>query len=107
MENCVGFFLIESYMFSSMAILVLLSVLLTTLFLYIDSRLFDRPKSKLEYFKMSALVAGVVALVVYLLGSPQIILPSLSMSLPAVASAIQSPNDVVLAEEMMTGTPNF
>lgn len=41
--------------------------LVTSLFLYLDSRLFDRPKKKIIYFKCILMTVSIVMAVVYIL----------------------------------------
>jgi hypothetical protein len=45
----------------------LIAGIITWIFVYLDAKLFDNPKSKLVYFKSIVFVAGMVGLVVYFL----------------------------------------
>lgn len=53
---------------NSVVITSIVSAILTWIFMYLDSRLFDTPKSKFAYFKGIAFVSGVSATIVYFMG---------------------------------------
>lgn len=60
------------YMNTSVAITAIVSALVAWAFMYLDSRLFDTPKSKFTYFKGMAFSAALGATIVYFMGSPRI-----------------------------------
>jgi hypothetical protein len=60
----------KEYMNYSVVITSLISAILTWVFMYLDSRLFDTPKSKFTYFKGIVFVSAVSATIVYFMGTP-------------------------------------
>lgn len=104
---------------NSIVITAVVSALVTWLFMYIDARLFDTPKSKFTYFKGMSFVAAVGATIVYFMGSPA--LPQMggssSFSAPGVemgavsmgGGAVGQGTALVhgINQEMFTGMPQF
>lgn len=91
----------------SIVITALVSALVTWVFMYLDARLFDTPKSKFAYFKGMCFVAAVSATVVYFMGSPS--LPQIGGSLPMGAGVPVQGTALVngINQEMFTGMPAF
>ena len=95
---------------TSIVVTSVISGLITWLFMYIDSRIFDTPKTKLTYFKGIFFVSLVSATIVYFMGSPSI--PSLPQmggistggygQLNQGTALVQGIN-----QEMFTGMPSF
>jgi len=84
-----------------------LSALVTWLFMYIDARLFDTPKTKLAYFKGMCFVAALCSTIVYFMGSPS--LPQIGGAGSAIAPAPLHGTALVqgINQEMFTGMPAF
>lgn len=55
---------------TSIAITALVSAAITWVFMYLDSRLFDTPKTKFTYIKGMSFVAILSATIVYFMGTP-------------------------------------
>jgi hypothetical protein len=53
---------------NSMAVTAAVSAIITWIFMYLDSRLFDTPKTKLTYIKGMSFVAALSATIVYFMG---------------------------------------
>ena len=84
-----------------MVITAFVAGLVTWLFMYLDARLFDSPKSKFTYVKGIVFVASVSASIVYFMGgnNKQMAGPNtVSMGTSQVAG---------IGEEILTGMPNF
>lgn len=99
-----------------MLVTALVSGLITWLFMYLDARLFDTPKSKFTYFKGITFVSSLAAAIVYFMGSPRLpqigggstgsMHPSMGTGFPM---APRSGTALVqgLNEEILTGVPSF
>jgi hypothetical protein len=95
---------------TSVVVTAIVSALITWIFMYLDARLFDTPKSKLAYFKGMSFVAAMSATIVYFMGSPS--LPQLggggghsvapSHMMGQGTAMVQGIN-----EEIFTGIPSF
>ena len=79
--------------------------IVTWLFMYLDARLFDTPKSKFTYFKGVAFVSSLVAAIVYFMGSLPVQAGGSGSS--AVGSALDIPVSLIKPDDMMTGLPPF
>ena len=95
---------------NSIVITAIVSALVTWLFMYIDARLFDTPKSKFTYIKGMSFVAALGATIVYFMGSPT--LPQVGAgavgAVGAVGAAAHGTALVQgLNQEMFTGMPGF
>ena len=96
---------------TSIVVTSIISGLTTWLFMYIDSRIFDTPKTKLTYFKGILFVSLVSATIVYFMGSPSI--PSLPQmgGIPMSGGIGQGNQGTALVQginqEMFTGMPSF
>lgn len=90
----------------SVIITALVSSLITWIFMYLDARLFDTPKTKLAYFKGMSFVAALSATIVYFMGSPSI--PQIGGNAPMNIPVNQSTALVQgLNQEIFTGMPSF
>ena len=94
------------YKMNSALVVSVIASLLTLVFMYIDSKLFDNPKDRSTYAKNMLLVGAAIYAVVYFMGNPEI--PQFgggaSMS-GGVGNVVKSLVDI--NEEMMTGLPDF
>lgn len=100
---------------NSIVITAVVSALVTWVFMYIDSRLFDTPKTKLSYVKGMSFVAAVGATIVYFMGSPA--LPQVGVGVGvgvgagsgAVGGGMTQGTALVqgINQEMFTGMPAF
>jgi len=98
---------------NSIVITAVVSALVTWVFMYIDSRLFDTPKTKLSYIKGMSFVAAVGATIVYFMGSPA--LPQMGGgggggSGPSLGGANIGQGTALVQginQEMFTGMPAF
>jgi hypothetical protein len=80
----------------------IVSGILTWIFMYIDARLFDTPKTKFTYFKGVTFVASLVAGIVYFMAPTPI--PSYSYQ---SAGAMVAPIGLANPNDMLTGMPPF
>jgi len=86
---------------NSIIITCAISALITWIFMYIDSRLFNTPKTKLTYIKNMAFVAAIGGSIVYFMGGGI----QTGAGLPMNHIGI---NTSYLGEEQVfTGVPNF
>ena len=92
---------------NSVIITAIVSAIVTWIFMYLDARLFDTPKTKLAYFKGVAFTAALSATIVYFMGSPA--LPQMggdvAMGIPITnhgTALVQGLN-----QEIFTGLPTF
>lgn len=94
---------------NSIVITAVVSALVTWVFMYIDSRLFDTPKTKLSYVKGMSFVAAVGATIVYFMGSPAMPQVGGGGSTGLVGSNIGQGTALVqgINQEMFTGMPSF
>jgi hypothetical protein len=80
--------------------------LVTWLFMYIDARLFDTPKTKFTYVKGITFVMALVGTIVYFMGSAsagsQFGGNSIARGVP-----VASPSGMVSVDDMLTGLPPF
>lgn len=98
---------------TSVIITAIVSALVTWVFMYLDARLFDTPKSKFVYFKGMSFVAALSATIVYFMGSPP--LPQIGGgTVPSTSSVMGGANTGQgtalvqgINQEMFTGMPNF
>lgn len=97
---------------NSIVITAVVSALVTWVFMYLDARLFDTPKSKLAYFKGMGFVGGLSATIVYFMGSPS--LPQIGGAVTAAGTctgptSINQGTALVqgINQEMFTGMPEF
>ncbi len=85
------------------------SAIVTWLFMYLDTKIFDSPKTKFTYVKNMILVSGITYTIVYFMGSPN--LPQIGGSALKSSAAVSIPETTSLmtdiGQEMMTGMPNF
>lgn len=79
-----------------------LAALIVFVFMYIDSKLFDEPKTKLTYFKNMLLTGAIVGGGIYLLGESAFE-SALNFNKNANSSTYMSE----YGEEIMTGNPQF
>jgi hypothetical protein len=77
--------------------------IVTWLFMYIDARLFDTPKSKFTYVKGILFVSSLVAAIVYFMGS----MPVQTGGGVSVVQHLEAPVTLVKPGDMMTGMPPF
>ncbi len=82
----------------------IISGIVTWLFMYIDARLFDTPKTKFTYFKGITFVASLVAVIVYFMAPTPI--PAYSYPYQS-AGAMAAPIGHVNPNDMLTGMPPF
>lgn len=87
-----------------MVITAIVSALITWIFMYLDARLFDTPKSKFTYIKGMGYVAAVSASIVYFMGSPT--LPQIGGT-PNIGEMQGTALVHGLNQEMFTGLPSF
>ena len=91
---------------TSVIIVAILSFIVATLFVYIESRLFDNPHDITDYIKIGLLVALISSTIVYLMGSPS--LPRLQLGGGYQSNPANNMSVVdELQEEMLSGYPNF
>lgn len=93
---------------NSIVVTAVVSAIVTWLFMYLDARLFDTPKTKFAYFKGMAFTAGLGATIVYFMGSPS--LPQIGGSnVPSLANNVGQGTALVsgIGQEMFTGMPRF
>ncbi len=86
---------------TSIVITAFVAGIVTWLFMYLDARLFDSPKSKFTYVKGIVFVSAISALIVYFMGGNKTQMggaPSVSMGTSVVHG---------IGEEILTGMPNF
>ena len=80
--------------------------LITWLFMYIDARLFDTPKTKFTYVKGITFVMALVGTIVYFMGlvssGSQFLGNSIARGVP-----VASPAGTVNVGDMLTGLPPF
>lgn len=96
---------------TSIAITAVVSALVAWGFMYIDSRLFDSPKSKFTYFKGMAFSAALGATIVYFMGSPRMsssqlggaMVPMAPMA-PMTGMAVAGPMTHMPAPSVANGT---
>ena len=87
---------------NSALLVSVLTMFVTLVFMYLDSKLLDNPKSKFTYLKNMILVGGISYAIVYFMGNPSV--PSqLGGNAPYCATSVISS----INEEIMTGLPNF
>lgn len=84
----------------SLVIVGIVSSLVTCLFMYIDARLFDTPRSKFTYFKNMVLVSTISVAIVYFMGPSN----GPKLQLGGVAPVNTS---LVGEQEIFTGVPHF
>ena len=89
------------YMNSSVAITGFISGLVTWFFMYVDSRIFDTPKTKTTYIKGILYSSFLSSTIVYFMGSPSIPKP-INMTGGYGTALVQGIN-----QEMFTGMPSF
>jgi len=85
---------------TSLVVTAVIAATVTWIFMYIDARLFDTHKSKLDYLKGMLYVAAVSATIVYFMGSPA--LPEIGGALPHSTALVSG-----TGQEMFTGMPSF
>ena len=90
-------------MASSPIIAGFVTAMLAWIFMYLDTRILDNPKSKTTYAKNMLMVGSLTALVVYVMGSSAS-LPAYAASVPASLATI---NGTGINEEILTGIPDF
>jgi hypothetical protein len=98
---------------NSVIITAVVSALVTWVFMYVDARLFDTPKSKLAYLKGMSYVGALSATIVYFMGSPP--LPQIGGAVAAgtctgMGSPLVAQGTAVVQginQEMFTGMPTF
>jgi len=89
---------------TSMIIVAIVSSLITCLFMYLDSRLFDTPRTKFTYFKNMVLVSGISVAIVYFMGGNAGNTGKFQLGgVPASSTAVISGID----QEIFTGPPAF
>jgi hypothetical protein len=76
--------------------------IITWLFMYLDARLFDTPKTKFTYFKGITFVSSLVAGIVYFMAPT-----TASSTVYQSAGAMVAPLGTVNAGDMLTGMPPF
>jgi hypothetical protein len=86
-----------------MVISAVIAGLITWLFMYIDARLFDTPKSKFTYVKGIVFVGSVAALIVYFMGSGRTQTGGGSVRPVNMGTSMLQG----IGEEILTGIPNF
>ena len=84
----------------------IVSALVTWIFMYLDAKLFDTPKSKFTYFKGIVFVTSLVAGIVHLLtlGSQMAQLPLATMAQSSQLSPVQVGAGM---DEIIHGMPPF
>jgi hypothetical protein len=82
------------------------SALVTWIFMYLDAKLFDTPKSKFTYFKGIVFVTSLVAGIVHILtlGSQMVQLPLANMAQASQIPHVQTAGGM---DEIMHGMPPF
>lgn len=91
----------------SIVLVSVLAGLVTWVFMYLDARLFDTPKSKFTYFKGIVFVAAVAGLTVYFMGPSRVQVGGLGgLGGPALQHAGTTLVSGI-GEEILTGMPNF
>ena len=99
---------------NSALIVSVLSAATTMLFMYLDTKIFDNPKTKFTYLKNMMLIAGISYAIVYFMGSP--VLPQIGggalagaalTASASVAPEVSTSLMTDIGQEMMTGMPNF
>ena len=88
-----------SYNMVSLTVVGVITAFVVIVAMYIDSKLFDEPKSKLTYIKNIILCIGVATGAVQLFGSAS---ADISGSIAGSKSLISGIN-----EEILTGVPDF
>jgi hypothetical protein len=89
---------------TSIAITAVVSALVTWLFMYLDARLFDTPKTKLTYFKGMSFVAALSATIVYFMGNTQHVGGAVRSAINNSTAVVQGPG---FNEDIFTGLPPF
>lgn len=100
---------------NSALIVSVLSAVTACLFMYLDTKIFDSPKTKFTYFKNMILVAGISYAIVYFMGSPSLpqvggnALAGAALTASAIAPGPETTTSLItdIGQEMMTGMPNF
>jgi hypothetical protein len=90
---------------NSALIVSIVSSITAMLFMYMDTKILDNPKSKFTYLKNMILVGAISYAIVYFMGNP-----SLSQIGGSVAELpYQGTTSLVtdIGQEIMTGMPNF
>jgi hypothetical protein len=87
---------------SPVVITAIVAALVTWIFMYLDARLFDTPKTKFTYFKGMAFVAALAGTVVHFMGTGATAGP-INVSPMAQGTALVNG----LNQEMFTGMPTF
>mgnify|MGYP003682217441 CR=1 FL=1 len=89
----------------------LVVALIACLLVYLDARLFDTPKTKVDYFKAALLSGGLSAAVVYFMGENS---PLINIATAASAEASQMAQvggagglATIQGQEILTGAPPF
>lgn len=86
-------------------------IIATILFMYIDGRLFDRPKKKMTYFKVILMNIAIVLVVVYILTwlSPTGDIKKIVQMGGDSGVKITGPDTIVpgIGETMLSGPPPF
>jgi hypothetical protein len=77
--------------------------LVTWLFMYIDARLFDTPKTKFTYVKGVTFVSALVGTIVYFMGTGTFA----SAQVGGTALPVAPPSGVATVGDMLTGLPPF
>ena len=91
---------------TSIVITSILSGIVTWIFMYLDARLFDTPKSKFTYFKGVSFVACLAGLIVYFMGAPKFQIGGAAAA-AAIPTHIGTSLVQGIGEEVLTGMPNF
>lgn len=89
---------------SSVWISSVLAGLVTWIFMYLDAKLFDMPRSKFSYFKGIVFVSGLVGLVVYFLTGKEM---SPTLATQSVMPMSGQYGGMGMGEEILTGMPPF
>ncbi len=96
---------------NSALIVSVVSSLVTMVFMYLDTKVFDNPKTKFTYFKNVVLVFAISYSIVYFMGNPNIsqVGGSVLSTLPIATALSPSSTSLVadINQEIMTGMPNF
>lgn len=88
-----------------MVIVAIIASLVTWLFMYIDARLFDTPRSKFTYFKNMVLVSCISVAIVYFMGGG---LTVSKFQVGGGATALLNKSYINgIDQEIFTGSPNF
>ena len=82
----------------------IISGIVTWIFMYLDAKLFDTPKSKFTYFKGILFVSSLVASIVYFMTLTN---GSLSLNLNSQTGGQIHSGASYAVEEMITGMPPF